>query len=52
MGAMASLITSIATVRTQQLVQAQIKENIETPRHWSLGREFTDDRLIPCTDDQ
>ena len=27
--------------------QAQIKENIEAPRHWSLCGEFTGDRWIP-----
>ena len=29
---------------TQPLVQAQIKENFKTPRHWTLWGEFTGDR--------
>ena len=31
----------------QTFVRAQIKENIETPRHWPLWGEFTADRWIP-----
>ena len=33
-------------------IQAQIKENIEDPRHWPLCGEFTGDRWIPLTKDQ
>ena len=33
---------------TQPFIQAQIKENIKTPCHWTLCREFTDDRWIPA----
>ena len=29
-----------------------IKENIKTPRHWSLWGEYTGDRWIPLTKDQ
>ena len=38
MGAIASQITSL-TLFTQPFVQTQIKENINTPRHWPLCRE-------------
>ena len=31
----------------QRFIQAQIKENIKAPRHWSLCGEFTCDRWIP-----
>ena len=31
---------------TQSFIQALIKENIKTPRHWPLCGEFTADRLI------
>ena len=34
---------------TQPFVQAQIKENIKTLRHWPLWVEFTGDQLIPLT---
>ena len=34
---------------TQLFIQAQIKENIKTPRHWPLCREFTGQRWIPRT---
>ena len=34
---------------TKPFVQAQIKENIKAPRHWSLGGEFTGDSWIPRT---
>ena len=37
---------------TQQFIQAQIKENIKTPRQWPLCREFTGDRWIPRTNGQ
>ena len=29
---------------TQPFIQAQIKENIKAPRHWTLCVEFTGDR--------
>ena len=32
---------------TQPFIQAQIKENIEAPRHWPLCGEFTGDQWIP-----
>ena len=35
---------------TQPFIQAQIKENIKTPRHWPLCGEFTGDRAVPRTD--
>ena len=34
----------------QPFVQAQIKENIRTPRHWPLWGESTDDRWILLTE--
>ena len=37
---------------TQPFIQAQIKENIKAPRHWSLWGEFTGDRWIPRTNGQ
>ena len=37
---------------TQSFVQAQIKENIKTPRHWPLWGEFTGDRWIRLTKGQ
>ena len=37
---------------TQPSIQAQIKENIKTPRHWPLCGEFTGDRWIPRTNGQ
>ena len=37
---------------TQALIQAQIKENINTPRHLPLCGEFTGDRWIPRTKGQ
>ena len=40
MGTMASQITSLRLF-TQPFIQAQMKENIKAPRHWSLCREFT-----------
>ena len=36
----------------QQFIQAQIRENIKTLRHWPLWREFTGDRWIPRTKGQ
>ena len=37
------VIMSVMALRlfTQPFIQAQIKENIKTPRHWPLCREFT-----------
>ena len=32
---------------TQSFIQAQIKENIKAPCHWSLWGEFVGDRWIP-----
>ena len=37
---------------THSFIQAQIKENIKAPRHWSLCGEFTGDRWIPRTNGQ
>ena len=37
---------------TQPSIQAQIKENIKAPRHWTLCGEFTGDRWIPRTKGQ
>ena len=37
---------------TQPFIQAQIKENINTPRHWLLWGKFTGDRWIPPTKGQ
>ena len=37
---------------TQSFVQAQIKENINAPRHWPLWGKFTGDRWIPLTNGQ
>ena len=39
-------------VFTPPFVQAQIKENINAPRHWPLWGEFTGHRWIPCTKGQ
>ena len=47
MSAMASQIQS--WLFTQPFAQAQIKENIKTPRYWPLCREFTGDQWIPQT---
>ena len=30
---------------TQRFIQAQVKENIKTPRHWPLWGEFTSDQF-------
>ena len=51
MGVMASQIAGVSLF-TQTFVQAQIKENINAPRHWPLWREFTDNRWIPRTKGQ
>ena len=48
MSAMASQINGV----TQPFVQAQIKWNIQAPRHWLLWGEFTGDRRIPHTKGQ
>ena len=37
---------------TQAFIEAQIKENMKTLRHWPLWGEFTSDRWIPRTKDQ
>ena len=37
---------------TQAFIQAQIKENIKAPPHWSLCGEFTGNRWIPRTKGQ
>ena len=50
MCAMASQITGLTI--TQAFIQAHIKENIKTLRHWPLWGEFTDDRWIPRTKGQ
>ena len=34
---------------TQRFIQAQIKENIKAPRHWSLWGAFAGDWWIPRT---
>ena len=47
MSAMASQITSLVIVNSP-FIQAQIKENIEAPRHWPLCGHL----LIPHTKDQ
>ena len=51
MSTMASQITSL-TIFTQPLIQAQIKENTEAPRHWPLWGEFIGDRWVPRTKGQ
>ena len=50
MGTMVSQITSLSIV--QLFVQAQIKENIKSSRHWPLWGEFTGYRWIPLTKGQ
>ena len=52
MSGMASLITGASWLCTQPFVQAQINENIKTPRHWPLWGEFTGHRWIPRTKGQ
>ena len=51
MGTVASQITSLTIVYTT-LYSAQIKVNINAPRHWPLCGELTGDRLIPRTNGQ
>ena len=46
MSAMAPQFTSL-TIFTEAFIQAQMKENINAPRHWPLWGEFTGDRWIP-----
>ena len=36
----------------QQLVQAEIKENIKAPRHWPFWVEFTNNQWIIHTEGQ
>ena len=36
----------------KRLFKAQIKENIQVPRHWPLCGEFTGERWIPRTKGQ
>ena len=50
MGAIASQITSFALF-TYWFIQAQIRENIKAPPHWSLCGEFTSDRWMFPFDD-
>ena len=51
MGEMAFQITSL-TIVYSTFIQAQIKENVKTLRHWPLCGEFTGDRWIPRTHGQ
>ena len=37
---------------TQPFIRAQIKVNINVPRHWPMCGEFTGDRWIPRTKGQ
>ena len=37
---------------TQPFIQAQIKDNIKAPRHWSLCGEVTGHRWLPLTNGQ
>ena len=46
MGAMDG-VSPASRLFTQPFIQAQVKENIEAPRHWPLCGEFTGDRWIP-----
>ena len=46
------LKSPVSRLFTQTLIQAQIKENINAPRHWPLWGEFTGDRWILRTKDQ
>ena len=41
------LKASASRLFIQPFIQAQLKENIKAPRHWSLYGEFTGDRWIP-----
>ena len=52
MGAMASQITGVSICLLNRSFQAQIKENIKAPRHWSLIGEFIGDRWIPLAKGQ
>ena len=47
-----SLKSPASRLFTQRFVQAQIKENIKAPAHWSLWRKFVGDWLIPRTKGQ
>ena len=47
MGAMASQNTSVSIV-SSIFFQAEIKENVNAPRHWPLWGDFTGDRWIPA----
>ena len=51
MTTMASQITSL-TIAYPTVFQAQVKENIEAPRHWHMCGEFTGDRWSPRTKGQ
>ena len=42
----------MSAMASQLFIQAQIKENIKSLRHWPLWGEFTGDRLIPHTKGQ
>ena len=46
------LKSPVSRLFTQSFIRVQIKENIKTPRHWPLCREFTGDRWIPRTKDR
>ena len=43
------LKSSTSRVLAPPFVQAHMKENVKTPRHWPLWGESTDDRWIPIT---
>ena len=45
MSPMASQITGVLLF-AQRFVQAQIKQNINAPRHWPLWGESNSDRLV------
>ena len=51
MSAMESQITGLSIVcpTVYPFIQAQIKENIQAPRHWPLWGESTGDWWIPLT---
>ena len=51
MDTMASKIISLIIVYLT-VFQAQIKENIKAPRHWTLCGELTGGRWIPRTNGQ
>ena len=46
------LKSPVSRLFTQTFIRAQIKKNIEAPRHWHLCGEFNGDRWIPRTKDQ